>query len=337
MLQPAPPSPWTAIVISGMDGTGAPGGFCGVLLRQLEYLVALARERHFARAAAACHVSQPSLSAAIRKLERDLDVPLVRRGQRFAGLTPEGERVLLWAQRIIADADALRQDLSRMREGLSGTLRMGAIPTALTAASLLTTPFCERHPHVRVSLTSLSSREIARRLTEFEIDMAMTYLDDEDDLGEARVSPLYEERYLLLTPSDGALAGRQVARWAEVAALPLCLLAPEMRNRRILDANFRRAGAVAVPAIETDTVSALFAHVATHRWSSVIAHAWLHMFGVPEGMRVIRLERPAREPRVGLVVAGTGPESVMARAVLDIARDLDLREVFDRLTREHLT
>jgi DNA-binding transcriptional LysR family regulator len=322
-----------------MDGAGAPGTFCGVLLRQLEYLVALARERHFARAAAACHVSQPSLSAAIRKLERDLDVPLVRRGQRFAGLTPEGERVLLWAHRILADADALRQDLSKMREGLSGTLRMGAIPTALTAASLLTTPFCERYPHVRVSLTSLSSREITRRLAGFEIDMAMTYLDDDDDgedLGEVRVSPLYEERYLLLTPSDGELADRRVARWAEVAALPLCLLAPEMRNRRILDANFRRAGAVAVPAIETDTVSALFAHVATHRWSSVIAHAWLHMFGVPEGMRVIRLERLAREPHVGLVVAGAGPESVMARAMLDIARDLDLREVFDRLAREHL-
>ncbi|MEV4173729.1 LysR family transcriptional regulator [Nonomuraea sp. NPDC049709] len=308
-----------------------------MLLRQLEYLVALARERHFARAAAACHVSQPSLSAAIRKLERELDVPLVRRGQRFAGLTPEGERVVLWAHRILADADGLRQDLSRMREGLSGTLRMGAIPTALTAASLLTTPFCERYPHVRVRLTSLSSREIARRLADFEIDMAMTYLDDEEeDFGEVRTSPLYEERYLLLTPSDGELADRRVARWAEVAALPLCLLAPEMRNRRILDANFRQAGAVAVPAIETDTVSALFAHVATHRWSSVIAHAWLHMFGVPEGMRVIRLERPAREPRVGLVVAGTGPESVMARAVLDIARDLDLREVFDRLAHEHL-
>ncbi|MFB4270908.1 LysR family transcriptional regulator [Nonomuraea sp. GTA35] len=308
-----------------------------MLLRQLEYLVALARERHFARAAAACHVSQPSLSAAIRKLERELDVPLVRRGQRFAGLTPEGERVVLWAHRILADADGLRQDLSRMREGLSGTLRMGAIPTALTAASLLTTPFCELYPHVRVLLTSLSSREIARRLADFEIDMAMTYLDDEEeDFGEVRTSPLYEERYLLLTPSDGELADRRVARWAEVAALPLCLLAPEMRNRRILDANFRQAGAVAVPAIETDTVSALFAHVATHRWSSVIAHAWLHMFGVPEGMRVVRLERPAREPRVGLVVSGTGPESVMARAVLDIARDLDLREVFDRLAHDHL-
>ncbi|MBB5077534.1 LysR family transcriptional regulator [Nonomuraea endophytica] len=306
-----------------------------MLLRQLEYLVALARERHFARAAAACHVSQPSLSAAIGKLERELDVPLVRRGQRFAGLTPEGERVLLWAHRILADADALRQDLSRMRDGLSGTLRMGAIPTALTAAPLLTTPFCERYPHVRVLLTSLSSREITRRLADFEIDMAMTYIDDEE-LGEVRVTPLYEERYLLLTPSDGELAERRTARWAEVAALPLCLLAPEMRNRRILDANFRQAGAVAVPAIETDTVSALFAHVATHRWSSVIAHAWLHMFGVPEGMRVVRLERVSGDPRVGLVTAGSGPEPVIARALLDLARDLDLREVLDRLERGHL-
>lgn len=322
-----------------MDAARARGRSFSVLLRQLEYLVVLARERHFARAAAACHVSQPSLSAAIRKLERELNVPLIRRGQRFAGLTPEGERVLLWAHRILADVDSLRQDLSRMREGLSGTLRMGAIPTALTAASLLTTPFCERYPHVRVLLTSLSSREIARRLTEFEIDMAMTYLDDdeEEDWGEVRVSPLYQERYLLLTPADGELADRQVARWAEVAALPLALLAPEMRNRRILDANFRHAGAVAVPAIETDTVSALFAHVATHRWSSVISHAWLHMFGVPEGMRVVRLERPAREPRVGLVLAGSRPESMIAGAVLDVARDLDLREVFDRLAAQHLT
>ncbi|MFF2423588.1 LysR family transcriptional regulator [Streptomyces mirabilis] len=61
-----------------------------MLLRQLEYLVALARERHFAHAAAACFVSQPSLSAAIRRLEHELDVPIVRRGRRYEGLTPEG-------------------------------------------------------------------------------------------------------------------------------------------------------------------------------------------------------------------------------------------------------
>src|SRR5882757_7356190 len=135
-----------------------------MLLRQLEYLVALARERHFARAAAACYVSQPSLSAGIRKLEHELDVPIVYRGSRFEGLTPEGERVLAWAHRILAERDALRQELSEMRGGLSGTLRMGAIPTALTAASLLTTPFCEKHPQARVGLESLSSQDITKRL-----------------------------------------------------------------------------------------------------------------------------------------------------------------------------
>lgn len=117
-----------------------------MLLRQLEYLVALARERHFARAAAACYVSQPSLSAAIRRLEHELNVPIVRRGRRYEGLTPEGEVVLAWAHRILAEGDALRHELSALGDGLAGTLRLGVVPTALPAASLLTTPFCDRHP-----------------------------------------------------------------------------------------------------------------------------------------------------------------------------------------------
>jgi tryptophan synthase beta chain len=74
-------------------------------MRQLEYVTALARERHFGHAAAACHVSQPSLSAGIRSLEAELGVPIVIRGRRYAGLTPEGERVVAWAHRILADAD----------------------------------------------------------------------------------------------------------------------------------------------------------------------------------------------------------------------------------------
>ncbi|GLY38054.1 LysR family transcriptional regulator [Amycolatopsis sp. NBRC 101858] len=305
-----------------------------MLLRQLEYLVALAKERHFARAAAACHVSQPSLSAGIRKLEQELGVSIVLRARRFSGFTPEGERVLQWAHRILAECDALRQDLSIMRESLTGVLRIGAIPTALTAASLLTAPFCERHPRVRISLESLSSREITRRLAEFELDIAMTYVDD-DELGAVRVRPLYEERYLLLTPDDGRLAERESVGWAEVAALPLCLLTPRMRNRRVLDRLFAAAGATVVPMIETDTVSALYAHVATHRWSSVIAHAWLHMFRTPEGMRVVPLETTAPAPQIGLVTADHDPEPILARALLDLAAEVDVRGELDRILREH--
>ncbi|MBM9504306.1 LysR family transcriptional regulator [Actinacidiphila acididurans] len=303
-----------------------------MVLRQLEYLVALARERHFARAAAACYVSQPSLSAAIRKLEHELDVPIVRRGRRFEGLTPEGERVLAWAHRMLAERDALRQELAAMRGGLTGTLRMGAIPTAMTVASLLTTPFWERHPGVRVSLDSLSSAEITHRLAAFELDVAMTYLDD-SMLRHVRRIPLYEERYVLLTRHPTG----PTATWAQAAALPLCLLAPRMRNRRIIDEYFAAEGATADPAVESDTVAGLYALLSAGRWSSVISHAWLHMFGVPPGMHVVPLRGPVHGPRVGLVVADHEPRSVLAAALLTVAREARVRESLDDLLTSHLS
>jgi DNA-binding transcriptional LysR family regulator len=305
-----------------------------MLLRQLEYLVALARERHFARAAAACYVSQPSLSAAIRKLEHELDVPIVRRGRRFEGLTPEGERVLEWAHKVLAERDALQQELSAMRGGLTGTLRMGAIPTALTATSLLTSPFCAAHPLARVSLRSLSSREITTGLADVELDIAMTYLDDET-LHHVRKVPLYEERYLLLTPAGSAVAEREAVRWAEVAALPLCLLSPAMRNRRIMNEYFAAEGVRATPAIESDTVSGIYAHLGSGQWSSVISHAWLHMFGVPSGMRVVPLAGPAHGPRVGLVFADRDPVPALARALLEVARRAGVRDTLDALLAAH--
>ncbi|MFI9776983.1 LysR family transcriptional regulator [Streptomyces sp. NPDC051956] len=306
-----------------------------MLLRQLEYLVALARERHFARAAAVCFVSQPSLSAAIRRLEHELDVPIVRRGRRYEGLTPEGELVLAWAHRILAEQDALRQELSALRGGLTGTLRLGIVPTALPAASLLTTPFCERHPKVRVGIESLSSAEITHGLAEFELDAAMTYVDD-DTLGHVRRFPLYEERYVLLTPLDGPLAAASKARWAYAAALPLCLLNSRMRNRRIIEECFAADGASATPAIESDSVAGLYAHLRGGRWSSVISHAWLHMFGVPDGMRVVPLDGPAHGPRVGLVVARHDPGSVLAEALLKVAREAGVRDALDDLLRTYL-
>lgn len=305
------------------------------MLRQLEYLVALARERHFVRAAAACYVSQPSLSAAIRRLEHELGVPIVRRGRRYEGLTPEGEVVLAWAHRILAERDGLRQELSALGDRLSGTLRLGVAPTALPTASLLTNPFCGRHPQARVSIEALSSVEIIHGLAEFELDAAMTYLDD-DALGGLHRLPLYEERYVLLTPVDGPLAGVSKARWAQAAALPLCLLGSRMRNRRIIDECFAADGATAAPTIESDSVAGLYVHLPGGRWSSVISHAWLHMFGVPEGMRVVPLEGPTHGPRVGLVTGPDDPPSVLAGALLTVARATDVRQSLDVRLRTYL-
>jgi DNA-binding transcriptional LysR family regulator len=306
-----------------------------MLLRQLEYLNALAREGHFARAAQACQVSQPALSAGIRKLETELRVQIVQRGQRFEGFTPEGTHVLKWAQRIVAEQEALHHTLATMRAELSGVLRIGAIPTALPVASLLTTPMHRRHPMVRFSLESMSSRDIVSRLNDFDIDVGMTYVDGEP-LGTVRVIPLYRERYLFLTPRSNGFTERDSIAWVEAASASLCLLTPAMQNRRILDGHFAAAGVEATPVVETDTVSAIYAHVASMGLSSIIPHAWLHSIDVPDGARVLPLPRPKRSFHVGLVLAGSGPESMLARALVDTAREVDIRGELDRAAARRL-
>ena len=294
-----------------------------VLIRQLEYLVALARERHFGRAAQACHVSQPALSAAIRKLEHELDVTVVQRGQRFNGFTAEGRRVVGWAHRILAERDGLRADLDRMRDGLSATLRIGAVPTAVPATPLITARFCGVHPRARVQIDALSSREIARRLADFELDVGVTYLDDES-APSMRTMELYRERYLVLMPATSPLAEAPIADWAAVASLPLCALTTDMRNRRILDAVLATVGAEMTPVVETDNVGALYAHIATRELSSIVSHAWLHAFGVPDGMCVRPLAEPHPRPAIGLVALHQEPPSIVADALWDAMADADL-------------
>ncbi|MFD7155552.1 LysR family transcriptional regulator [Kribbella sp. NPDC059898] len=300
----------------------------------MEYLRALAREGHFGRAAEACHVSQPALSAGIRKLEAELGVQIVQRGQRFEGFTPEGEEVLRWGQRMLAERDALDHTLSSMLSGLSGVLRIGAIPTALSVSSLLTAPLRIQHPSVRFALESMSSREIVTRLNDFDIDVGMTYVDGEP-LGRVRVLPLYRERYLFLTPGDGAFAGRDAVTWNEAAAADLCLLTPSMQNRRILDGYFAEAGAEAAPVVETDTISAVYAHVAAMGLSSVVPHTWLHGFGVPPGARALSLPPPKRSFHVGLVLPAAGPESLLARTLVDTAGEAELSSRLDDAVRRH--
>lgn len=294
-----------------------------MIVRQLEYLAALAREGHFGRAAAACHVSQPTLSAGIRRLEEELGLPIVRRTQRYEGLTPEGQQVLEWARRVLADVDGLYGEVQAMRHGLSGRLRIGAIPTSLSSVSLLTTPLAARHPGVRVVVQSLNSMQIERGLQAFDLDVGLTYLDSEPLTG-VRGMPLYRERYVLLTRADGPLGGRATVRWAEAATVPLALLTEDMQNRRIVNGIFREAGTEPHPTVETNSISTLYGHVRDGAWSAVIAAPWLHLFTVPHGMRAIPLVDPRTTRSIGLVWLDRDPEPLLARALFDVARDADL-------------
>ena len=304
-----------------------------MILQNLRYLAALARERHFSRAAGACGVTQPTLSAGVKQLEEELGLLIVRRGQRFEGLTAEGQRILEWGQRILADCESLEQEASVLRGGLRGRLRIGAIPTTLPALSLLTLPFSQLHPHVTISIHSLSSIDIQRGLDDFSLDAGITYLDNEP-LANVRTIPLYHERYLLFTPAGTPLADGETVSWEDVTGLPLCLLTPDMQNRRIIDGLFAAAGATVHPAMETNSVLTLWSHVRSGAYSSILSQAFLFLFGEPAGIRAIPITGSVATHSVGLVVSDHEPLTPSARALAALAATLDLAAALPGVRRE---
>jgi DNA-binding transcriptional LysR family regulator len=297
-----------------------------VLIRQLEYFVALARERHFARAAEACHVSQPALSESIRKLEHELKVPLVRRGQKFEGLTPEGERLVHWARRVLADCDALKQEVTALQTGLVGELRLGVVPAAATTVALLTDPFCAAHPLVRVQLeTSLRSSGIVEQIRRFELDAGIIY-PERQDTADLTVTPLYREHQVLIAGGD-LLTGRVDAiSWADALQLPLCLLSAGMRGRKLIDDALATQNLTVTPQLEADSVGTLLAHVGTGRWASIVPHTWVRSVGRPAGISVVALHEPAVTALMALVTHSAEPGSPVTRALVQTARESGIAE-----------
>ena len=300
-----------------------------MLFRQLEYFVAVARERHFARAAEKCYVSQPALSSAIAKLERELNVTLINRGHSFEGLTLEGERLVVWAKRILAEHDAFKAEVHAVRSGITGTLRLGTVPTASTTASLLLSAFCSAHPLAKVQILSrLSASELYRRVREFELDAAIVHTSR----GEARegdLVPLYEEHYVLLAPADMLPTGATSLEWPEAAQLPLALLTPDMQDRQIIDEAFAGHAVVVAPQVETDSVASLFAQVATGNWACIVPHTWLWTSRLNAEIRAVEMVDPVLKAEIALATNSAGPGSPIARALAASAQDLALDEFFD--------
>jgi DNA-binding transcriptional LysR family regulator len=291
------------------------------VIDKLEYLMALARERHFGRAAEACGVTQPTLSAGIKQLEAMLGVLLVQRGSRFIGFTPEGERTLDWARRILSDSRALRQEMTALKQGLVGRLRIAAIPTTLAMVAALTTPYRARHPDVRFTILSRTSIEILTLLENLEIDAGVTYLDNEP-LGRVNSVPLYQERYQLLIAADAPLGNRATVTWGEVAQVPLCLLTRDMQNRRIIERLLRAAGGDPQPTLESNSMIVLFAHVRTGRWASIMPAKLAETLGLTATIRAIPIVEPEAVHTIGLVVPMREPMTPLNAALVAEAKRL---------------
>lgn len=291
------------------------------MIDKLELLLALAKERHFGRAAEACGVTQPTMSTSLKQLEEILGVMLVQRGSRFVGFTPEGERTLDWARRIVGDVRGMREEINSLKAGLSGEIRIAAIPTVLGMVASLTTPFRARHPDVRFRIVSCTSIEVLGLLENLEVDAGLTYLDNEP-LGKVRSVPLYDESYRLITAPDSQFGDREQVTWKEVGEVPLCLLTPDMQNRRIIDRALMEAGTEAKPSLTSNSIIVLYTHVKTGRWASVMPAKLADTLGLSDAVRSIPIVDPKVSYRIGLVVPLRDPMTPMVAALVQTAREV---------------
>jgi DNA-binding transcriptional LysR family regulator len=296
-----------------------------MLIRHLSYFVALAREQHFARAAEACNITQPTLTAAIQKLEEDLGVRLVIRDHRFVRLTEEGEKLLLWGRQILVDYGSLKDDLAGLRRGLVGTLHLGVIPAAMSAVSFLISRFVAAHPAANVEIRSMTSRAIEHALDAFEIDAGVTYLENEP-LQNVRKVPLYRERYVFVARRGHAATADGKITWKRAAGERLCLLSEDMQNRRIIN---KVAASIGV-SIKADVVSnsfiAILSHVRHGEWASILPHTFARLFFPAADLVAVDLVEPIHKQTIGLVFSDREPLSPMGGALLSSITDVDLED-----------
>lgn len=291
------------------------------MLRQLEYLIALSSEQHFARAAEECAVSQPALSEGIRKLEKELGVPLVRRGHAFQGLTVEGETVLKWARKLVKDHESLKQEVTHHQAGLNGTLRVGAVPAASSTVVALTDAFARAHPQVKIKVqASLHSAEIVRQIRNYELDAGLIYAQPQDVAGLLSFQ-LYSEEHVLLTAPQMQIR-QSPNSWSSALQLPLCLLDSSLRGRQVLDQALSQHGMKATPRIECDSIVTLLAHVSTGHWASIVPRQWLPPIGALPGIVQTRLDDPEVTSQISLVMEDGEPLSLMSQALTKMISEI---------------
>ena len=288
-----------------------------MFLRQFEYLIALEQEGHFGRAAERYHVSQPSLSSALQQLEEELDVPIILRHQRYQGLTPEGERVVSWAKRLLADRKSMLEELAIMRRNLNGRIRVGAMPTSSPVLPRINQLFSDLYPSVEVDIQFLGSDKLINELRNFELDVGITYLEG-TSLKKLNTMVLYEEQLSLMIPENMIPAKQKSLSWAQAAELRLGLLSPNMREREVMNEAFESVGCSPAPKLECNSIFQLAFHVMQGDIATIVPNGFSRANDAFPGTREIELTDPVVSKPVGLIWEKVVPPLPMAQAMADL-------------------
>jgi DNA-binding transcriptional LysR family regulator len=291
-------------------------------LRHLRYFVTLVREGHFAKAAALCGISQPTLSAGLVALEQEFGRRLVERDRRYIGLTPHGEAMLPWAEQILGAVSGMASAVAATTTPLQGEFGLAAIPASLPLVGLLGEVLLAQNPGITLAVRSATSRAIEHGLHAFEVDAGLTYLDHEPPVNVLSV-PLYAERYVFLARRGSGFDDHAAVSWEEAATQDLCLLHQGMQYRRILDERLAAQGLAVVPRATADSHFALFAMVHSGAFATIVPDGYARFMAGVEWARFVPFDLPEDARRIGIVVVNRDPLGPMARAALAAARVLE--------------
>ncbi len=284
--------------------------------------MALGKEGHFARAAAACHVSQPTLSAAIQQLEAELGVPIVQRGQRFQGLTKEGQLVMEAAQRMAGERDRLHQRLRGERGG-SGILRIGVLGSTIPLMKTLILPFSERFPDVNLNVVLQSPFDVQQAFEAASTDVAITYLDP-GLRRYSRTHVLYTEQYDLLIRKGSRFSGQKSVAWEDLTRLSLCLLTPDSPIFGKAESEILAKILTKTPHIVTNAIWLVIDHVRTGKWASVLPRPVRIMASDDSELEAIPLPNIGKASSVAIAISKREPVSLLADAFFELARSEEM-------------
>jgi len=225
-------------------------------IKQLHYFHELAQHRHFAKAAKACFITQPTLSASITALEKSLGTELVVRNSQFVALTQAGEVVLRHAERMLQEQDALRQELSLFSGGLSGVLRIGVVPQSSIDIMPLLKGFNDAFPNVSLHLSVMTHGTLMEQLDLHRIDIGLGFdeLLTEHQRRALDVQLRHPNPMALLGPLPPHLGEHQPLKLADLQDLPLILPSSTMQFRRYLDDAAARQQLSLRVVLETDSL-----------------------------------------------------------------------------------
>ena len=294
-------------------------------LRDLKYLVALAEQRHFGKAAQACFVSQPTLSMQIRKLEEELGVALFERAPRKVMLTPAGQDVVQRAQRILAEVEQMKEAARRSKDPEAGSLRLGVFPTLGPYLLPHVVPqLRERFPQLELLLVEEKSDVLLQRLREGRLDAALLALPVHDEQLHAQF--LFEEPFVLAAPVQHPLAQGETLSMDELSDETLLLLEDGHCLRdQALDV-CRLSGAQEKAGFRATSLETLRQMVAAGAGVTLLPSLAVHApVAQPRNIRLVPFRDPPPSRRIALVwrksSAMDGFLQALADAIGGLARE----------------